>query len=390
MSRNMAAALDRIKGGAPERRPNVRSLATQAELSRCGVASLAFSLGVNADRLLEGTSMAVPFGQSQFAFARGAQFENYLTRNDCAVLFAALREDLGFSIADAEVVDLRTQFAPNLQGLRARAAKTLQIIESVLEGDPSAPNLIVGAVFETTIAEVTAYLEADAVAARDVGGTTIYTGEIKSFPIVDGRIDKEKLGKAADQVAVYQWLLRTVVQQLGGNSEVVSPEALIVTPVNMGFHPKISTMNVDARVRRAQELLATSAPVGQLASAVPSDVSFGGIADRSVSETSRLRLLNKLADGVGTHLCSSCLPNCGLVRVCRQRAHDVGDPAVAGETVVRLMPGVRTMRQARDLSAGAIAPPELEVVAESLSVARRLYERHRPVQHVPSTQTAAG
>lgn len=180
MSRSQSAELDRIRGGAPERRPNVRGLATQAELSKCGVASLAFGLGVNADRLLEGTSMVVPFGQSQFAFARGAQFERYLIRNDCAVLFGALREDLGFGLTDAEVVDLRTQFAPNLPGLRARAARTRQVIEAVLEGDPSAPNLIIGAVFETSIAGMTAYLEADAVAARDAGGTTIYTGKSRA------------------------------------------------------------------------------------------------------------------------------------------------------------------------------------------------------------------
>ena len=387
MSRTGYGSLDSIRGGAPVRRPNVRGLATQVELSRCGVATLAFGLGVNADRLLAGTSLAVPFGQSQFAFARGAQFENYLTRDDCTVLFGALRDDLGFGLTDAKVVDLRKQFSPNLPGLRARAARTRQVIKAVLEGDTEAPNLIIGAVFETTISSVTAYLEADAVAARDVGGTTLYTGEVKSFPIVDGRIDKNKLGKAADQVAVYQLLLRTVVDDLGGDPATVSSEALIVTPVNMGFHPKVSTINVQARVRRTRELLDASSPVGSLAAAVPEGLSFGEIANRSSGESNRLRLLDRMADAVGTHLCSSCLPNCGLVRFCRRRAHAAGDPAVAGETVARLMPGIRSLAQARDLSAGAAAPPELQVVAESLVNARRLYERHRPR---PSAQPAAG
>jgi hypothetical protein len=380
---------ERVRMGAPERRPTVRGLATQAELARCGVATLAFGLGINTDRLLEGTSMAVPFGQSQFAFARGAQFENYLTRNNSSVLLDALRSDLGFSHSAARVVDLRKGFQPNLDGLRARTVRTREIVRLIVTGDEAAPNLVIGAVFETNIAGITAYLEADAVAARDSGGIKIYTGEIKSFPIVDGRIDKNKLGKAADQVAVYQLLLRNVVAELGGDPAIVNPEALIITPINTGFQPKVSTMNVDARIRRTEELLAASTPIDQLVEAVPAAASFGGVADRSEGESTRLGQLEKIVNKVGTHLCSSCLPNCGLVRFCRQRAHAADDPAVAGDTVVRLLPGVGTMKQARDLSAGSAAPPELKVVAASLVDARKLYDRHRPQTSPSATHAAA-
>lgn len=352
----------------------------QAELSRCGVAVLGFGLGVNLDRVLEGTSLAAPFGQSQFAFARGAQFETHLIRNGCAVLLRALRDDLGFSLSEANILDLRQLHAPSLAGLRDCAHKTKQIVARIVHGRPGAPNLIIGAVFEATIAGITAYLEADAVAARDVGGATIYTGEIKSFPIVDGRVAKEKLGKAADQVAVYQLLLRSVVKEVGGDAALVSQDALIVTPVNTGFHPKISTVNVEPRVRRAEELLAATAPVDHLAGAVPKGVSFGAVANTATTEIERLRALDRLAGRVGTHFCSSCLPNCGLARYCRQRTHAADDPALAGETVVRLMPGVRTMTEARKFSTGATCPQELEVVADSLAAARRLYERFRPAQ----------
>jgi len=344
---------------------------------------------VNLDRLLEGTSLAVPFGQSQFAFARGAQFESYLTRNECAILLSALRDDIGFDTTDSTVVDLRRLCAPNLDGRRQRAEYTKQAIRQISDRSPTAPNLVTGAVFEVPIAGVLAYLEADAVAARSAGNKAIYTGEIKSFPIVDGRIAKEKLGKAADQVAVYQLLLQSVVEEVGGDSAIVNSDALIITPFNLGFRPKVSTINVESRVRRAQEMLANTAPVDELAASVPGGVSFGAIADATATEAERVRRLDRLAQRVGTHWCSSCLPNCGSARYCRRRAHEADDPAVAGETVVRLMPGVRTMAQARDLSVGAAAPAGLEVVADSLLSARRLYERFRPVAPAPFSQVAA-
>ena len=45
------------------------------------------------------------------------------------------------------------------------------------------------------------YLETNALALRF--GGPIRVGEIKSFPVVDGRVDPDKLGVAADQSAVY-------------------------------------------------------------------------------------------------------------------------------------------------------------------------------------------
>lgn len=82
--------VEQLTMGTPLRRPNVRSLATQATLSNCGLATLGFALGVNFDRIVEGTSVEVPFGQSQFAFARGQQFERYLTNDSCKVIWPTL------------------------------------------------------------------------------------------------------------------------------------------------------------------------------------------------------------------------------------------------------------------------------------------------------------
>lgn len=364
---------ERLTAGAPTRRPNVRSLATQATLSNCGLATLGFALGVNLDRIVEGTSVEVPFGQSQFAFARGQQFERYLTKDSCKVLFGALTTDIGFDRSSTTMIDLRSMFPPNLAGMADRAVKTKQVLADVIAGKQGAPNLIVGAVFKTTIAGVDAFLEADAVAAHDKSGATIYTGEIKSFPIVDGRIDKDKLGKAADQVAVYQLLIQRAIIEIGGDPGIVSNRAMIITPQNTGFQPKISTLDVSGRVQRTEELLAAARPVDELVIGLPTGISFGKVSDATTSESSRLGALDRIADAAGTHLCSSCVAGCGLAHYCRRRAFEAGDPAVAGETVVRLTPGLDTFvditRAARGTKVAGVAEP----VTAGLRSANDLY-----------------
>jgi hypothetical protein len=365
--------VEQLTMGTPLRRPNVRNLATQATLSNCGLATLGFALGVNFDRIVEGTSVEVPFGQSQFAFARGQQFERYLTKDSCKVLFSALSTDVGFDRSSTNMIDLRSMFPPNLAGMADRALKTKQVLADVIAGKPASPNLIVGAVFKTTIAGVDAFLEADAVAAHDSSGATIYTGEVKSFPIVDGRIDKDKLGKAADQVAVYQLLIQRAITEIGGDPSMVSDRALIITPQNTGFQPKISTLDVSGRVRRTEELLAAARPVNELVVGLPSNISFGKVADATTSEVSRLGALDRIATAAGTQLCSNCIAGCGLAHYCRRRAFEAGDPAVAGETVVRLTPGLKTFDDITRAARGSRIVGVAEPVVTGLRSAKDLY-----------------
>ena len=137
--------LDGVRGATtPTRRPNVRSLATHAQLSKCGLASLTFGLGVNGDRLLEGlktSALQMPFGQSPFAMARGQMFENYLVRNHGEVLVAALQRDMGFSLPSPRIVDLRKNHPRNYLGLQIRANKTKQLLRDIIQKRADAPHL---------------------------------------------------------------------------------------------------------------------------------------------------------------------------------------------------------------------------------------------------------
>ena len=376
---SLGPKLDGVRGATtPTRRPNVRSLATSAQLSQCGMASLMFGLGVNGDRLLEGlktSSLQMPFGQSPFAMARGQMFENYLVKNNGQVLIAALQRDMGFSLPSPQIVDLRKNHPRNYLGLQIRANKTKQLLQDIVERRAGAPHLIVGAVFETPIVGIPSYLEADAVAARDSSTPLIYTGEIKSFPKVDGRIDSQQLGKACDQAAVYQLLLQATVEDVGGDPSVVSPTAMIITPVNTGFQPEVSSLDISSRVQRTRELLQVVPELDALASKLPTGASFETVANKDNPDSQRLDALTVIADAVGTHLCGSCMAACPLFRICRNRAHAAGELTVIGDTASRLVPGIGTMEAVRRLSAGGKPSSGLAPQAAALARGGNLYSR---------------
>jgi hypothetical protein len=371
--------LDAVRGAStPTRRPNVRTLATHAQLSKCGLASLTYGLGVNGDLLLDGlktSALQMPFGQSPFAMARGRMFENYLVRDEGQVLVAALERDMGFSLPSPRIVDLRKNHPRNSRGLQIRADKTKRLLVDIVQQRQGAPHLIVGAVFEATIAGIPSFLEADAVAARDSGTPQVYAGEIKSFPKVDGRIDSHLLGKATDQAAVYQLLLQTTVEAMGGDPSVVSPTAMIITPVNTGFQPSVSSLDITSRVQRTRELLKVVPTLDVLASKIPAGASYETVASKDKPDSQRIDTLAVIADAAGTHFCSSCMAACPLFRFCRSRAHSAGELTVLGDTASRLLPGIGTMADVRRLAAGDKAPAGREPQAAALVAGQTLYDR---------------
>ena len=67
--------LDRVRGRAPSLQANVRRLAAFANVHSCPTSAVAFAARVDTNKVLAGTSMQVPFGQSPFAIGRGVAFE---------------------------------------------------------------------------------------------------------------------------------------------------------------------------------------------------------------------------------------------------------------------------------------------------------------------------
>lgn len=366
----LSARLERIRAGAPRRSPNVRVLAAFAPNTGCGLAALGFAAGVDFDRLLVGTDFAAPFGQSPFAFERGNRFEKMLRENGHAKAHKLLQQ-VGFRREEGLTVNLRENYPRTKEGMKRRADVTRGVIQAILEARAGAPNLIDGAVLQTTIAGVRASFEADAIAARIAG--VLRAGEVKSFPVVDGRTDPDKLAAALDQVAFYLLLLRRLVDELGYPLDRVSREALLITPKNVGLEPMISMQDVGRRIDRAERLLARVRDAAEVIDMVPNRMGFGVAGDSKQETDKRLDALHELADQVGTDYRPDCLSTCGNAFFCRERAFKVASPALIGPQAVRLLPCVRSLDRAAELAGGARPRDEEKPVAAQLVRAERLY-----------------
>jgi hypothetical protein len=333
--------LAEIRGNSPRRSPTVRVLAAHSQHTDCKLAALGFAAGVDFDRLLAGTRLQAPFGQSPFALGRGLSFEKRLRDNDYAATFDLLRSLRGFPRTGGRWVNLRQGYK-GPDRMRLRGQDTEALLGRIIRGDPQALHLIDGAVLTARIGGVQAYFEADALAA--LTGQEIRVAEVKSFPKVDERVDPDKLGAALDQVAIYIFLLRAVVPRLGGDPERhVSDRALLITPRNVSMTPTLSEQRVTARVGRAGKLLDSIPRAADVAASVPASLSFVPVADKSANEARRLDALHDLADRVGTCYTPNCLSTCGNARFCRERAIRDGSPSVAGRAALRLLPGIPTL-----------------------------------------------
>jgi hypothetical protein len=140
----------------------------------------------------------------------------------------------------------------------------------------------------------------------------------------------------------------------------------------VGLTPTLLRQNLEARIRRAEQLLAATPDPAQILSNLPGDLQFPAV---DVDPNERVELLEDLLDMVGTNYRPACLQDCGMARLCRSRAHDQGLPALCGSAVVRQLPGVSTLARAVDLSERASPRPDEVHVAAALERAATVYDR---------------
>lgn len=363
-----------LAGQAPRSRANVRTLAKFAANSGCKLATLGFATRVDLDRVLVGTRFEVPFGQSPFAFRRGNTFEERLRRDGHRPLLEQFGSTLGYDIATAKVVNLRNGGRADDGGMPARASTTTDLVRAIVRGDAGAPNLLDGAVLTRVVGGVPAFFEADAVAARFAA--PLHVGEIKSFPTVDGQADPDKVGAAIAQVAIYVVLLRELVVRVGGDPNLVSSDALLITPKNTGLQPTMVVKPVGREVDRAARILDQVPSATALVDALPQNVpSFGVVADRRAPEAARIDSAVEMAEKVGTAYQPSCLSSCGMSRLCRERAYQRGSPERFGGKLVRLLPNIKSLDRVVGLAKGDPARADEAPVAEQLVRAERLRRR---------------
>jgi len=382
-----ATALARVRGQAPEIRANVRRLAAFASVHSCPTAAVAFAARIDTNRVLAGTSMEMPFGQSPFAIGRGVAFEALLRRHGHAELRRVLTAGLDTDFTFAAIENLREGYPPNRTGLRMRATVTQTRMAEIVGGPPE-PVVLDGAVLEADVGGLPAFFEADEMAIG-VGGQII-VGENKSWPVVDGKpTDEDALGAALDQAATYVLLGRQTLERSGVDPACMSDSVVLVTPRNTGLAPSLHRQDVASRIRRIQRLLSAVPDVQETAAATPASVTFGVVADTTRPEGVRLAAFGDVTDVLGrVYEPASCLTSCGFAWACRQRLFADADPAVVGGAVARALPGIASLSRVAELGQGAPASAVEAPAAVPVARAGRLYDEVIPAAGLSQRRTA--
>jgi len=365
----VTAGLAALRGPLPVKLPNARTLAAIRANPACNARRVLDAAGVDKAALAARLGRPVPEEQSKFALQRGNRFERLVKDDNYAELIRLLRE-VGYPVEAVRVLPLRDLYPigsrnPSL-ALAKRAAETKNAIIAMAEAKADAYNLIDGGALEWDFGGAIARLEADGIAWRI--GDQIRVVEVKSFPVVDGRADPEKVGGAAWQTAVYVAALIDLLQAEGLDPSVVSTEVLLVCAKNTSLVPTVEKIDVSRQVRTLRRMLARRATIPTILAALPPGVTLDttGMSDEDAAGH-----IAEVLDTLGTNYEASCLSTCPLALHCRETARASGNPACAGLD----LGSVRSIGRALELANGAPPDSAEEDIADHLLRAARLLDQ---------------
>jgi hypothetical protein len=351
--------LARLRGRTMPRRHDARTIAALTANPGCARRALMDAAGVDKQKLASHAGFPAPFGQSQFAIARGNAFEAQLKENGAAQLLTLLREVLSLEVAEAHYADLGEVGGNEDSGLRH--AYTRQRLTA-------APGHL-GTMFDhpmlrLRVAGRNAYLEPDLIAFQLRG--MFHIVEIKSFAIIDGQADPAKVAAAAVQSAVYVLALRDLL----GCEDKVCHETILICPRDFSSQPAAAKIDVRRQLTVLKRQLSRLAGINDLLAGYPDDLTF----DLDPDEYQRPRRPPaELVDAVrlvGANYAPECLSACELCYLCRDEAQ--GTTGALGKAVRADLGGIEFTRQALDLARGAVPGPDRAEAAAMLVQAARL------------------
>lgn len=214
------ARLGRIRGDVPPLAHNARSIAALTSNPGCARRAIMDAAGIDKPRLASYIGFPAPFGQSQFAITRGNAFEAQVKANGCAELLRLLREQLGLPIPEASYDDLEEVGGQRSQ--LVRHTRTRNLLTRAVRAGGDAGTLFDHPLLRLEVGDRPVYLEPDLIAFQL--GDSFHVVEIKSFAVIDGQADGDKVAAAAIQSAVYVLAMRQLLAELGTGPGAVADE----------------------------------------------------------------------------------------------------------------------------------------------------------------------
>ncbi|WP_440066517.1 hypothetical protein [Streptosporangium sp. OZ121] len=365
--RSFPNRLDELRGPMPSRPHDARAIAALAANPGCARRALMDAAGVDKDLTARHVGFPAPFGQSQFAISRGNVFEALVKENGCAELLRLLRELLGLAVAQVGYQDVESV------GSHLRHSHTRALIDRAAREDDGTAVFYDHPLLSLQIAGHTSYLEPDVVAFQ-IGGR-FHIVEIKSFGMIDGQAEPDKVAAATRQAAVYVLALRTLMADLGHDPQRVSHDVVLVCPENFANRPTAALVDVRKHLSVLTRQLTRMTRVEHLLEGLPGDLTFDlapgedGVPTRSAEELAQALLQ------VPARYAPDCLSTCDLCMFCRHEARACGSTDLLGRQVRDQLGGVSGMDEALGLAEGTREPAEgQEEIARLLRLANRLRE----------------
>jgi hypothetical protein len=331
---------DAVRGPFPVRRMSARSTAALLDNPGCVRRNVLDTANIDTTRLAAALGGEPQFGQSPFALGRGNRFETRVKENDYSELAEVLRS-VGFELP-AGLGSVQITAPPGPSAMAMRAERTREVLRAIAQGDLGAPNVIDHGVTQLRVGSSTVYLEQDAVAFRQ--GDLLRICEVKSFPIVDGSADPEKVGAAARQSAVYVASIQDTLDSMGLDPSLVSTVIVLICPRNYSTRPTAEEVDVARELRALRRQLRRRQGIeSHIAALDLSAITRTATGPEEVHAASLMNVLPK-------RYVPECLSRCDLARVCRAEAQAAGEPELLGADAANLLAGVGSLSEAVELA----------------------------------------
>lgn len=345
------AQLDRIRGPVPPRNHNARTIAALSSNPGCARRAVLDAAGADKQQIAAHTGFPAPFGQSQFALVRGNAFEGQVKANGCAELLRLLREHLHLPIPEASYADLEEVGGSTSR--EVRHARTRALLTRAAASGDDAGTMFDHPLLRLEVGGRPVYLEPDLLAFKL--GQRFHVVEIKSFAVIDGQADGDKVAAAVIQSAVYVLALREVLADLGFSAGLVADEVLLVCPENFSNRPVGAALDVRKQLTVLGRQLARMARIDSLLESLPPELTFD--LARGADGTPH-RPPAELAGALTTVLARyspDCLATCEMCYFCRHEA--AGATAALGITALEDLGGVEDLATVLHLARTSTDPP---------------------------------
>ena len=357
---DLDARLGRIRGDAAPRPHNARTIAALTSNPGCARRAIMDAAGVDKPRLASYIGFTAPFGQSQFAITRGNAFEAQVKANGCAELLRLLREQLGLPIPEVSYDDLEEVGGQRSPLVRHTSTRSL-LTRAARAGD-DAGTLFDHPLLRLVVGGRHVYLEPDLIAFR-LGGR-FHVVEIKSFAVIDGQADGDKVAAAAIQSAVYVLALRDLLRETGTGPVDVAHEVILVCPENFSNRPVATFVDVRKQITVLRRQLSRLARIEALVDLQPPGLTFDlELDDAGVPHRPAAGLADDVR-AVPARYAPECLASCEMCYFCRDEAR--GQTAALGRAAADELGAVPTVQVALGLAGGTITPADDQAEAAAL------------------------